>query len=230
MGTSLARKLRPRRARRSRRVRAACGARACGWRGDCAQRRRRPSRRRGCRWAVPLPDRAVGKTVRPAWRRSARLRTTTTRMWATTTTARRARVRGGGGGSAGGDATPANAEACVAFFRRPHAPPRASQGHPMKPHRMRMTHDLLTKYDVLNQMEARARKTASLALCAARVPFRAGSARAWRAVALRARSLPRPRAGRDARGVRCCTTRSHATTASRCLRFSPHFGCSERSC
>jgi hypothetical protein len=23
----------------------------------------------------------------------------------------------------------------------------------MKPHRMRMTHDLLTKYDVLNQME-----------------------------------------------------------------------------
>jgi hypothetical protein len=40
---------------------------------------------------------------------------------------------------------------------RPDAP-LARQGHPMKPHRMRMTHDLLTKYDVLNQMEARAAK------------------------------------------------------------------------
>ena len=33
--------------------------------------------------------------------------------------------------------------------------PVLPQGHPMKPHRVRMAHDLLLKYDILNQLEAR---------------------------------------------------------------------------
>ena len=68
----------------------------------------------------------------------------------------------------------------------------ATQGHPMKPHRMRMTHDLLTKYDVLNQME---------------VPFRAPRARGTRSAFRRCTRLPQ-RAQLGA--ARCSLPRSAA--------------------
>jgi len=45
---------------------------------------------------------------------------------------------------------------CHATHRLTEPARLAGQGHPMKPQRMRMTHDLLLKYDALSQMEARA--------------------------------------------------------------------------